>query len=297
MLPRAIHSVLRQTHRELELVVVDDASPDPGAARAIAESFADSRVRFVRRDVNGGPAAARNSGIRASTAALVTFLDDDDEHYPDCLATFLRSMMQAGESETFAWCRWDEASQGRAPKRMTWTPRIRPGESLFQATLRHPRVPTGAIAVHRALLERVGGFDEELRSAVDVDLFLRLARVATPVVVDEALLRIHGHAGPRVTDRGAVRAASLERILAKHSAEIEEDPLACAMWHHAIARHHAHGGDLSAARLHAFRAVVAQPRLKPLVYLGAMCGGGRAFRLAEGVVNAARRWARRLRST
>lgn len=77
LLTCAIQSVLNQTYENLEIIVVDDASADD--TQRIVESFADSRIRYLRHKVNRGGSAARNTGIRAATGKYIAFLDDDDK--------------------------------------------------------------------------------------------------------------------------------------------------------------------------------------------------------------------------
>src|SRR5262245_39993346 len=77
---RAIRSVLTQTFQDFELVVVDDGSTDR-TTDAVA-AIRDHRIRLVRHERNCGGGATRNTGIRASTAPFVAFLDSDDEWMP-----------------------------------------------------------------------------------------------------------------------------------------------------------------------------------------------------------------------
>src|SRR5687768_1799049 len=70
---RAIRSVLRQTHQNFEIVVVDDCSTDDTLA-AVRE-IRDPRIAVLRQDRNRGPAAARNTGARATSAPFLAFLD------------------------------------------------------------------------------------------------------------------------------------------------------------------------------------------------------------------------------
>ncbi|HEX4817346.1 MAG TPA: CDP-glycerol glycerophosphotransferase family protein [Nonomuraea sp.] len=79
-LPRAVRSVLRQSLRDLEVIISDDASTDDTPQVAARLAAADPRVRYLRRDVNsGGCGAPRNDGIDAAAAPYVMFLDSDDE--------------------------------------------------------------------------------------------------------------------------------------------------------------------------------------------------------------------------
>src|SRR5690242_10925198 len=76
----ALASIVAQSFTDFECIVVDDASPEPAALPA------DPRMRLIRREVNGGPPAARNTGIDAAQGSYVAFLDDDDVWTPTRLA-------------------------------------------------------------------------------------------------------------------------------------------------------------------------------------------------------------------
>ncbi|WP_336213049.1 bifunctional glycosyltransferase/CDP-glycerol:glycerophosphate glycerophosphotransferase [Nonomuraea sp. LPB2021202275-12-8] len=79
-LPRAVRSVLRQSLRDLEVIVVDDASTDETPEVAAELAAGDPRVRYLRRQSNsGGCGAPRNDGLDAAAAPYVMFLDSDDE--------------------------------------------------------------------------------------------------------------------------------------------------------------------------------------------------------------------------
>ena len=76
----AIRSVLDQTYRDFELLVVDDGSPE--GCRDIVDGFADRRIRFIRHSQNNGAQAARRTGVEASSGEVVFFLDQDDCYHP-----------------------------------------------------------------------------------------------------------------------------------------------------------------------------------------------------------------------
>src|SRR6056297_1399486 len=101
-LPRTIDSVLAQTHDDLELVVVDDASTDD--TETVVERYEDDRVTYLEHATNRGGSAARNTGIRASDGDYVAFLDSDDEWHPEKLERQVRELESRSEEWVAAYC-------------------------------------------------------------------------------------------------------------------------------------------------------------------------------------------------
>jgi succinoglycan biosynthesis protein ExoO len=86
---RAIRSVLDQSERNIEVVVVDDGSTD--ATRQVVEGFADERLRLFVNERNGGPSFTRNRAIQEASAEWVAPLDSDDWYAPERLERLLRT--------------------------------------------------------------------------------------------------------------------------------------------------------------------------------------------------------------
>lgn len=82
-LEHAMRSVLDQSYRDLELIVVDDASTED--LRPVVDRFGDPRVSYVRLAVNGGASAARNAGLAAAEGRFIAFQDSDDLWLPNKL--------------------------------------------------------------------------------------------------------------------------------------------------------------------------------------------------------------------
>lgn len=80
LVARAIQSVLDQTYQDFEIIVVDDASTDN--TEAVIQQYDDSRIVYLKHEVNSGGAAARNTGIRHARGQYIAFLDSDDEWLP-----------------------------------------------------------------------------------------------------------------------------------------------------------------------------------------------------------------------
>lgn len=97
LIGRAIDSVLHQTHGNLELIVVDDASTDNTGE--VVESIGDARIRYIRCERNAGASAARNTGIAAAAGRFVAFLDSDDIWMPEKLAGQLAAIQACNEPD------------------------------------------------------------------------------------------------------------------------------------------------------------------------------------------------------
>lgn len=102
-LERSVRSALAQEGVEVDVVIVDDASPDNTVAMAQELANSDQRVRVLARDENGGPAAARNAGIEIAKGEWIAVLDSDDKMRPGRL-----SDMIALAEETGADCVFDD---------------------------------------------------------------------------------------------------------------------------------------------------------------------------------------------
>lgn len=90
---RCIQSILNQTFSEFELILVDDGSTDE--SMAVARTFSDHRIRVIQQP-NGGPGAARNTGISHADREICAFLDADDEWLPNYLSESLELLEQDG---------------------------------------------------------------------------------------------------------------------------------------------------------------------------------------------------------
>lgn len=86
---RFIKSVLNQTYRDFELIIVDDGSTDN--TRELVAGFNNERIRYVRHEENKGEAAARNTGIKAARGEYIASHDSDDEWLHEKLAKQIRA--------------------------------------------------------------------------------------------------------------------------------------------------------------------------------------------------------------
>lgn len=164
----AIRSVLEQTYKELELIVVDDCSTDQ-TAELIAEHFgSDERLRLIRLPANhGAPAAPRNIGVRAARGAWVAFIDSDDIWHP----RKLECQMQVFRESEALFCSTqmidfvdESALRFEQPPACPTVERI-----SFYKQLVKSRTPTSSVVIDRGLMLR-HPFNEDLRYKAREDL-------------------------------------------------------------------------------------------------------------------------------
>ncbi len=188
----AIESVRAQTHRDWQLVVVDDGSSDqtPDVVAAIAGR--DPRVELVRAD-HGGVSAARNLGASHATGDVLAWLDSDNTWTPDHLRTMLTALATTGCESAYAVLE-QHAADGV---------RYRALDAGRPALALRNHIDLNVLVARRDAVEAVGGFDTSLRRAVDYDLVLRLAERSRPrfVPVVGARYDARKDAADRVTVR------------------------------------------------------------------------------------------------
>ncbi|GGC45627.1 glycosyl transferase [Siccirubricoccus deserti] len=212
-LPDCLGSVLRQSYRNWEIIIVDDASPTEAGA-AIADALGDPRIRVVRHAENRGQAAGRNTGMRLAAGELLMALDCDDllaPIYLEKLVGALRAHPDHGAAYSDYRLFGATDSDLRFPLRDT------------RALLREQWIPHPGTLVRRSLFEASGGYCEESLFRAgneDWDYFLSLAELGLRAVrVAEPLYCYRQHAGSITTTRFA-RAdyAMRERMVDRHRA-------------------------------------------------------------------------------
>ena len=174
----AVQSVLRQTERDLELIVIDDGSTD--GSGDVAAAAGDERTRVLRQP-NTGAAAARNAGIAAAAGEWVAFIDSDDLWLPTYLEAMSRRL---GEAPDLALCYTDAWTLDPVSMRigtataMQWQrpPNPPPADpEAFLLELLQRNFIYSAAVVRRSVFDEIGGFDESLTAAIDYDMWLRLS--------------------------------------------------------------------------------------------------------------------------
>jgi len=210
-LRKAIGSVLAQTYRDFELIVVDDGSTD-NTAELVASS--GGAVRYFFQE-NQGPAAARNFGIQKARSNLLVFLDADDFFAPQKLAIQVAAMeaapqMLISHTQEIWYRNGLHLNQKKRHRKESG--------DIFSRSLELCAVGMSTVMARRQLFDRIGLFDETLPCCEDYDLWLRASIAHEFLLVDAPLTIKHGGRPDQVSfqyrvgmDRFRIR--SIEKIL------------------------------------------------------------------------------------
>jgi GT2 family glycosyltransferase len=219
----AIDSILTQTLRDLELLVIDDGSADATPTILAAIAAQDPRVTVLRQG-REGLVTALNRGLAEAKAPLIARLDADDIALPDRLARQCEYMAaHASVVLLGGWARIvDEA--GRQTGRQ-----MRPSPRSLGATLtkRSPFIhPTVMIRTEAA--RRVGGYHAAFEAAEDYDLWLRIADVGELAIASELVIhyREHGSSVTRTRQLRQIYSARLAKLAAAERRAGRPDPSA-----------------------------------------------------------------------
>ena len=214
MLIRAIRSVLGQTYKDYELIVVDDGSTD-GTAN-IMKDYETDGFKYIRYNSNEGGAFARNLGLDNSKGKYIAFLDSDDEWLPTKLEKQTKFIENCPARVGAVYCLVLDKSDvirknPSKPKR----------GNVYRELLRGWCPPTtSSFLIKAEALKRGVRFDEALTSFQDYDLWIQLSKYWEFDFVPEPLVVFHHHEESRVSIDLLLRINGLEYFLTKWSERI-----------------------------------------------------------------------------
>lgn len=172
-LRRAIESVLAQSYKDWELIVVDDGSPTDAISEVLRHYVSrEPRIRYLRQ-INRGSYQARNTGIAHAKGKYVAFLDDDDEWTPEKLKTqvaLMESHPEVGLCYMFFQIYRTRDGKLEATKRFPDFPATKFEELLGVF------IAPNSVMVRKACLDQIAWFDPQFRISADFDLWLRFVQ-------------------------------------------------------------------------------------------------------------------------
>lgn len=174
LLAKALQSIMTQTFRDYEVIVINDAGVD--VAPLVNHFNNTGNFRYINKETNQGLAAARNTGIRAAKGKYLAYLDDDDVFYPDHLETLVNFL--EGNQYRVAYTNAYRAIQEKNGDTYTTVQKDNPYDDDYDADrlLVENYIPVLCVMHERKCLDQAGLFDESLPRHEDWDLWIRLSQ-------------------------------------------------------------------------------------------------------------------------
>ena len=195
-LPEAIDSVLRQTHENLELILIDDGSED--SSGELIKKYSDNRIRYFHQE-NQGQSVARNLGIKESKGKFIAFLDSDDVWNPNKLVKQLSILVNSGAGLVYSKYKYIGEDLGLKAKVQ---PQFHRGD-VWSRLVTLNFLCCSSVVINKQCFSSEELFFKEDRLCEDWDLWLRLSENCQVEYIDEDLVsyRIHTMGSSQNIDR------------------------------------------------------------------------------------------------
>ena len=189
---RAIKSVLNQTYKKVELIVVDDGSTDKSIN--VVQSYTDSRLKLFTKS-NGGPASARNFGIKRSSGEFIALIDQDDLWYPKKLEEQVKLLNQDNKLGMMYCDALSIYEDGSGPARKWSELHIPQAGKVFIELYKDNFILTSSAIFRKFIINKIGLMDENMKffGVDDYEYWLRIVLNSEIGYVPEILVerRLH----------------------------------------------------------------------------------------------------------
>ena len=257
LLGRAIESVVGQTYKDFELIVVDDGSTDD--TEKVVGNFKDERIRYISLEKNMGAGVARNRGIEASRGKYIAFQDSDDEWLAEKLEKQTRVFNTASSDVGYAYTdMWYVFRDGK--KRYWHSPATSKGQIINEKNLDYQVHRLGIVTtmIKKRCFEKIGVFDERFPRFIDLEFFVRLAKHFNSCHIREPLVKFHYQTDGISSNN---RAYSMGRmlLLEKYYDDVRKNRKFVANQYLLISKHSYSYGNVAEGRRYLLKAIAACP--------------------------------------
>ena len=200
-LAEAIDSALKQSYKNIELLIINDGSNDDGATEHVAMSYGD-KVRYFHKP-NGGVASALNMAVTEMTGDYFSWLSHDDLYAEDKVEKEINALSLIGRNDIVIYSDYSTftVNSGQAvPVRLKGVP----SEHFRYWITIENKLHGCTLLIPRSAFEKVGGFNESLRTTQDYDLWFRMAKKFPFIHIPEVLVKARSH-----PDQGSHRMAGI----------------------------------------------------------------------------------------
>ena len=196
-LMQSVQSILWQTHKELELIIIDDYSTDDSWAVTTKCAADDVRIRPIRHEQNRGLSRSRNDGLQAATGEFIAFCDSDDIWEPEKLSSQL-TLLEENPQYDVVYCDTLIIDGRGTPTGQRFTdlyplPKV-PSGALFAELVRRNFINIQSVMLRRGCVQAIGPFDEQIELVQDWWYWVRLSRQFRFLYWPKPLARYRVHA-------------------------------------------------------------------------------------------------------
>ncbi len=268
LIGKAIQSVLNQSYREFEIVVINDGSID--ATESVIKKYqkSDKRIHYICHEKNKGAAAARNTGVKNATGEYIAFQDSDDEWLPEKLekqlAVFRNASPEVGIVYSDMWAVTEKGKKYFYSSRIMSGNRIKYREALGYGVM---NIGIGTALIRRECFDKVGMFDEKLPRFIDLEFFIRLSKYYYFCRIAEPLVKYFDTDRQRISSSRAARAEARELILKKYFHDIKTDRKLLAKHYYGISIDLRSTGNFRKGRDYLVKTVKANPLNIKILFL------------------------------
>lgn len=212
LLLRSVQSILNQTYKEFEIIIVDDGSIDN--TEEVIKTIRDPRIKYIKNLENKGACAARNTGIKAAKYEYIAFQDSDDEWCPEKLEKQMECFKKAAPNVGVVYTGFQRIKNDI--KTYIPSPSIpKRSGNIHEILLNGNFVTTQVAIVKKECFDKVGMFDERLPRLQDWELWIRVSKYYCFEFIDEPLVKAYYQIDSISSNHGALIQA-WELILEKH---------------------------------------------------------------------------------
>ena len=220
LLPRMVNSVINQTNKDWELIIVDDGSTD-NTVEIVQPFLNDTRIKYIKKE-NSGAAHTRNVGAENSKGGYITFLDSDDEAKPEWLQEVITEVNNSNSQLICCGCDVIDNHGNLIEINLPVS-----DTELFGT--KDYKMIGGVYIVKREIFIAVGGFDNELTSGQHSELSFRLLPYifnsgGKIVNIYNSLIKIHIHLGERIRGNPEMKYKGTTYCLEKHQDFFSDKP-------------------------------------------------------------------------
>ncbi|MFC6465188.1 glycosyltransferase family 2 protein [Marinilactibacillus sp. GCM10026970] len=234
-LDKALRSVLNQTYRNTEIIIIDDnglSSINQLKVSKLLNNYNNKNIKYIPNKKNVGAQISRNLGLKEASGEFIAYLDDDDEWLLSKLEDQYNTFKNyKSENLGLVYCWYNEITTRNNKVSSKLIKRKEYDDSFsFSMLLRSNYIgSTSFPLIKTSVLERLNGFDEEMMAQQDYELWLRISKEFSIKCINKPLCNYNSHKGERITSNPHKKIDSIEKIIKKYFIYYEKDPQALSL--------------------------------------------------------------------